>query len=59
MQGEVEDFPLAMAAAEPRRSIPLDPLTVVDDPDYFDRLDEQPNLPQDFKGPEGLRAFYH
>ena len=58
MQGEAEEFPLAMAAAEPRRSIPLDPLTVVDDPDYFDRLDEQLNLPNHFKGADGLRAFY-
>lgn len=58
MQGTAEDIPLAEPAAEPRRSIPLDPLTVVDDPDYFDRLDEQLNLPNHFKGADGLRAFY-
>lgn len=58
MQGDAEGPPLAMAAVEPRRSIPLDPLTVVDDPGYFERLDLQRNLPNHLKGAEGLRAFY-
>jgi hypothetical protein len=36
--------------------MPVDPLTVVDDPDYLDRIDAQPNLPQEIK--DGLRAFW-
>jgi cytosine/adenosine deaminase-related metal-dependent hydrolase len=38
------------------KKMPVDPLTVVDDPDYLDRIDAQPNLPQEIK--DGLRAFW-
>lgn len=36
-------------------SIPLDPPTVIDDPDYFDRLEAIGHLPQILRG---LRGFY-
>jgi cytosine/adenosine deaminase-related metal-dependent hydrolase len=37
------------------QSIPLDPLTVVDDPGYFDRLESIAHLPDVLRG---LQAFY-
>ncbi len=58
MQGDPEAIPVELAALKPRTSIPLDALTVVDDPEHFDRLDRQVNLPAYLKGAAGLRAFY-
>ncbi|MBL8484954.1 MAG: amidohydrolase family protein [Rhodocyclaceae bacterium] len=51
-------LPESLPAELPLSSIPLDPLTVVDDPGYFDQLDAQHNLPSHLKGNFGLRAFY-
>lgn len=45
---------LAAAAVLPE-SIPLDPPTVIDDPDYFDRLEAIGHLPQVLRD---LRGFY-
>ncbi len=46
------------AAAPPLTSIALDPLTVIDDPAFFDALDAIEHLPAFLKGPKGLRKFY-
>jgi hypothetical protein len=43
---------------QPLTAVPLDPLTVDDDPAYWEALDRQVNLPSWLKGPDGLRAFY-
>lgn len=45
-------------AAPSLTSIALDPLTVIDDPAFFDALDAIEHLPAFLKGPEGLRKFY-
>ncbi len=47
--------PDLLAAAVLPESIPLDPPTVIDDPDYFDRLEAIGHLPQVLTG---LRGFY-
>lgn len=44
-----------LATAVLPESIPLDPPTVIDDPDYFDRLEAIGHLPQILRG---LRGFY-
>lgn len=44
-----------LATAVLPESIPLDPPTVIDDPDYFDRLEAIGHLPQALTG---LRGFY-
>jgi hypothetical protein len=51
----VERAPRLLAAAAPKLStvlkpIELDPLTVADDPNFLDRIEQQPNVPA------GLRA---
>lgn len=51
----------AMAAASPPLStilqpIALDPLTVIDDPHFLDRIEQQPNVPASIRN--GLRAMY-
>jgi Amidohydrolase family len=43
---------------QPLTQVPLDALTVDDDPAYWQALDRQVNLPPWLKGPDGLRAFY-
>lgn len=52
--GEIE----LMADLPPLASIPLDGLTAIDDPDWFDRLEAVPHLPAFYKGDDGLRGFY-
>ncbi len=54
MFGEIEPF----ADLPPLSELPLDALTVIDDPAYFDRLESVPHLPDFYKGPDGLRGFY-
>ena len=39
-------------------SLPLDPVTVIDAPGYFDALEAMPHLPAFLKGAGGLRGFY-
>lgn len=57
VEGGVEEA--ASFATKPIKvNIELDPLTVVDDPGYFDFFDSQINLPSELKGPDGLRSFY-
>ncbi len=62
MQGDAdpddEGLRAALAALPPLTSVTLDPLTVIDDPAYFEGLDRQINLPGYLKGAEGLRQFY-
>jgi hypothetical protein len=48
---------LAAESAVPD-SIPLDPLTLVGDPDYFNTLRSIPHLPDYIKAPDGLQRFY-
>jgi hypothetical protein len=59
MQGDAAaQETVALEAAEIRTSVPLDPLTVLDDAAYFDMVDVQRNLPSHLKGAGGLRQFY-
>lgn len=59
LQAEADETDMGLAAAAPPlNSIPLDPLTVVDDPAFFDALDQIAHLPAYLKGSEGLRKFY-
>lgn len=51
--------PMPLSDLPPLPSLPLDPPTVIDDPDYFDQLEAVAHLPQYFKGPGGVRGFYH
>lgn len=48
----------ALDALPPLDGIPLDGLTLVDDPAYFDALDAIAHVPAFMKGHTGLRAFY-
>lgn len=59
MQAEqFEEEPALLAALPPLSSLPLDPPTVIDDPDYFDSLEAVAHLPTFYKGANGLRRFY-
>jgi len=50
---------MAKFATKPIKvNIELDPLTVVDDPGYFDFFESQINLPEELKGADGLSSFY-
>ena len=52
-----DEFDVLAEAVLPQ-SVLLDPLTVVDDPDYWARLDDIAHLPGFLKGPNGLKRFY-
>lgn len=52
-----DDFDVLAAAVLPQ-SVPLDPLTVIDDPDYWRKIDEMTHLPDFLRSPTGLRKFY-
>jgi cytosine/adenosine deaminase-related metal-dependent hydrolase len=59
MQFESEqDENTLLAALPPLNSIALDDLAVIDDPQYFNILDEIAHLPAYLKGAAGLRADY-
>lgn len=59
MQAEDLDLaPQPLASLPPLGSVPLDAYTVIDDPEYFDRLEAIEHLPAFLKGPSGLRKFY-
>lgn len=49
----------ALADVALPQSVPLDLPTVIDDPDYWQRVDAIAHLPDYLKGPNGLRRFYH
>lgn len=53
----VSEFDLLADVVLPQ-SVPLDPLTVIDDPGYWDRLDSIVHLPDFLKGENGLRSLY-
>jgi cytosine/adenosine deaminase-related metal-dependent hydrolase len=59
MQAEQFDSePTLLADLPPLSSIPLDAVTVVDDPGYFDLLEAVEHLPDALRGAAGLRGFY-
>ncbi|CAN5455429.1 hypothetical protein BH10PSE14_BH10PSE14_30750 [soil metagenome] len=55
--GEAGDFDLLAEVSLPT-SVPLDPLTVIDDDGYWATIDAISHLPPFLKGPDGLRKFY-
>jgi len=52
--GEID----VLADVELPTSVMLDPPTVVDDPSYWDTLEQITHLPAYLKGPNGLKRFY-
>jgi cytosine/adenosine deaminase-related metal-dependent hydrolase len=57
LETEEEGFDL-LAEVELPNSIPLDPPTVIDDGDYWAKLDSIEHLPAFLKGADGLHRFY-
>lgn len=57
LQAEPDAFG-ALAEVRPVASLNLDPLTVVDDPGYFDRLATFAHLPDFLTGADGVSGYY-
>lgn len=57
-RSDTDGLEIMKALLLPLTQVPLDELTLVDDPAYWDVFDRQLNLPVWLKGPGGLRSFY-